>query len=178
MPVDITNYIAQLSGELEDKAFEASDALGRIGSPEVVLAMIDLLKHPNSESRFMAARTLGLVKNNAEALEPMLEAISAKENSNQTGDLLSVLEGFDISSKYVDVFKFYLFGSFKTSLVAKELLDYKEFDITPRVLKKATKHWNHYSNNVKQDNAFILKKREVEEMLSDLSIYLNNLSSG
>lgn len=174
MAVDITNYVAQLSGELADKAFEASDALGRIGSDKVVVAMIELLTNPNAESRYMAARTLGLVKNNSQALEPLIVAINAKENTNQTGDLLAVLEEFDISLHFVNIFKLYLFGSFKTSLVAKELLDFKEFDITPRVLKKATKHWNHYKNNVKQEEAFELKKEEVEEMLSELTDYINS----
>lgn len=173
MAVDITHYVAQLSGELEDNAFEASDALGRIGSPEVVEAMILLLQNPNPESRYMAARTLGLVKNNAKALVPLLKTIEDKANSSQTGDLLAVLEEFDISLHFVDIFKLYLFGSFKTSMVAKELLNFKEFDITARVLKKATKHWNHYKNNVKQDDAFDLKRHEVEEMFSDLSDYLD-----
>ncbi len=172
--VDISHYVAQLSNELDDKAFNASDSLGRIGSSNVVSAMIDLLTHSNGESRYLAARTLGLVSNNQLALEPLLTAINAKENESQKGDLLSVLEGFDISTHYVDIFKLYLFGSFKTSLVAKELLDFKEFDITPRVLKKAKKHWAHYTNNVNQDDAFALKKSEVEEMLLELSEYLED----
>ena len=58
--------------------------------------------------------------------------------------------------------------------IAEELLDYKEFDITPRVLKKATKAWNHYVNNVKHDEVFELKKEEVEGMLEDLRDYLEN----
>lgn len=170
--VDISNYIKQLSGELDDNA-QASDALGRIGSKEVVTAMIKLLKHANQESRYMAARTLGLVQNNSLALSPLLEAIKAKENTLLVGDLMTALKGFDVSEHYVDIFKLYLFGSFKASLVAKELLDYKEFNITTRVVKKANKHWSHYCNNVKQDDAFQLKKIEVEEILIDLSYFLD-----
>lgn len=170
--VDISKYVAQLSNDLTDKAYEASDALGRIGSDAVVEAMIHLLNHPNSESRFMAARTLGLVENNVKALDPLLEAIQNKENNQQAGDLMMALDEFDVSDKYVEIFKLYLFGSFKVSLLAKDLLDYKEFEITPRVLKKATKHWNHFVNNVKHDEAFILKKIEVEEILDDLKAYV------
>ncbi|MCF6360967.1 MAG: HEAT repeat domain-containing protein [Cyclobacteriaceae bacterium] len=174
MGVDISSYVVQLSGDLNDKAYEASDALGRIGSIEVVSSMINLLTNNNPESRFMAARTLGLIEDNSTALEPLLEAINNKGNSNQAGDLMMALEGFDLSNKYVEIFKLYLFGSFKVSLLAKELLDFKEFDINARVLKKAKKHWNHYCNNIKQDEAFQLKKGEVEELLDDLSRYLDN----
>ena len=174
MAVDITSYVDQLTGELGDKAYEASDSLGRIGSEAVVTAMIELLNNDNPESRHMAARTLELVQNNANALEPLLVAIQDKKNINQAGDLMMALESFDVSSKYVEIFKLYLFGSFKVSLIAKDLLDYKEFDITARVLKKATKHWNHFVNNVKQDEAFDLKKIEVEEILEDLEEYVNS----
>lgn len=168
MPVDITPMVAQLSGELTENAFKASDALGRIGTPEVLTAMTELLLHPNPESRILAARTLGLMENNQEALAPLLAAINAKENSAIAGDLLMVLEDFDVSDIYVELFRLYLFGSFKVSAIAKELLDYEEFDITPRVIRKAEKHWKHYANNVKHDEVFEIKKTEVEATLNDL----------
>lgn len=173
MAIDISSYINQLSGELNDNAYQASDALGRIGSEDVVKAMIELLQHLNSESRHMAARTLGLIENNDEALDSLLIAIQAKENRGQAGDLMMALEEFDLSSKYVEIFKIYLFGSFKMALVAKDLLDYKEFNITARVIRKAQKHWDHYSNNVKQDDVYALLKLEVEEILDDLRGYVD-----
>ena len=171
--MNISSLVEQLSGELTDKAYEASDALGRIGSEAVVKAMIELLNHPYSESRYMAARTLALVENNEDALEPLLQAIQRKENHNQAGDLLIALEEFDVSEKYVEFFKLFLFGSFKVSMVAKDLLDHKDFNITARVIRKTQKHWEHYSNNVKQDDLFILRKIEVEEMLHELKAYVN-----
>lgn len=173
MAVDITGYVAELSGELNDKAYKASDSLGRIGSEDVVRAMIELLKHPNLESRYMAARTLGIVKNNEEALDPLFEAIQHKDNTPMAGDFLVALEEFELSSKYVEVFKLYLFGSNRVSMIAKELLDFKEFDVTARVIRKAQKHWNHYSNNVKQDDVYDLRKKEVEAMLSDLKLFVD-----
>jgi hypothetical protein len=48
------------------------------------------------------------------------------------------------------------------------LLEYGEFDVTPRTLKKAQKHWKHYSFNTKQDEAFEEKKIEVEAIFEDL----------
>ncbi len=174
MAIDISSLINQLSGELTEKAYEASDSLGHIGGEEVVKGMITLLDHPNSESRYMAARTLGLIEDNAAALEPLLDAIKSKDNADIAGDMLLALEGFDISTSYVEIFKLHLFGSFKVSRIAEDLLDHKEFTITPRVLKKAQKHWNHYSNNVKQDEVYALKKVEVEERLDDLKSFIEN----
>lgn len=173
MNKNVTELVEQLSGELSDNAHEASDALGRMGTDIVVNEMINLLTHPQADSRYMAARTLGLIENNSMALAPLLEAIHKKENATIAGDLLATLEDFDVSDQYVELFKFYLFGSFKVSMTAKELLDYKEFNITSRVLRKAQKHWNHYCNNVKQDEVYELRKIEVEEVLNDLREYLN-----
>jgi len=173
MKQNISELIKQLSGEISDNTYEASDSLGHIGTEEVVVKLIELLKHQNSESRILSARTLGLIKENGTALDSLLEAISDQVNASQAGELLVALEGFDVSHKYVELFKLYLFGGFKVSMIAKELLDYKEFDITPRVLKKAMKHWNHYSNNVKQDEVYDLRKIEVEEMLNDIKEFID-----
>jgi hypothetical protein len=83
------------------------------------------------------------------------------------------MEGFDVSDHYVDIFRLYLFGSFKVSLLAKELLDYEEFEITSRTLKKAEKHWKHYQYNVKKDEHFLVREKEVEAMLDDLRAFLD-----
>ncbi|KYG72750.1 HEAT repeat domain-containing protein [Roseivirga echinicomitans] len=174
MAIEITTALKELTGELNDKSFNASNYLGSIGSEEVVNAMIALLDDPNPETRFMASRTLGLVENNSAALSWLFEAFKKKENSEILGDLIMALEGFDVSDNYVDIFKLYLFGSFKVSRIAEDLLDHKEFNITPRVLKKVQKHWLHYSNNVKQDEAFSLQKIEVEERLNDLKGFIDD----
>lgn len=174
MAIDITPFIQQLSGELDEKAYKASDSLGRIGTESVVDEMINLLNHPNPESRYLAVRTLGLIKHNEKALSPLLEAIQKEENKKMAGDFLAVLDGFDISDIYVELFRIYLFGNFRVSMLAKDLLDHEEFNISPRVLKKARKHWNHYSNNVKIDDAYELRKIEVEEMLNDLEEFIKD----
>ncbi len=173
MAIDLKPLIDQLTGELNDNAYKASDSLARIGNEEVVENMILLLSHPNPETRILAARTLGLLRDNHRALEPLLEAVANKENGLIAGDLLMALDGFDVSDCYVELFRHYLSGSFKVSAIAKELLDFKEFDITPRVIRKAEKHWNHYVNNVKKDEVFDLKRKEVEAMLNDLRDFLS-----
>ena len=120
----------------------------------------------------MAARTLGLIKNNAVALDALLETID--NNPSIAGDLMVFLDGFDLSDKFVPIFKYSLYGSFKVVSIAEELLDYKEFDITPRVLKKATKAWNHYGNNEKHDEVSEQKKEEGGDEEEDLRDYLEN----
>ena len=167
----IAQLIQELEDETNDQAYKASDALGRIGSDEVVDAMIDMLSKPGKESRIMAARTLGLVKDTDKGIKPILEAVQNEENKGIAGDLLMALEELDVSDEYVILFKLYLFGTFKVSFVAKGFLDFKEFDITNRTIRKAEKHWKHYTNNVKHDESYELKRIEVEEILGDLRNY-------
>ncbi|MCV9386496.1 HEAT repeat domain-containing protein [Reichenbachiella ulvae] len=170
--MDIKDKVAQLSGDLPEDAYVISDDLARLGGAEVLEAMKELLQHPDMESRYMAARTLSLMPEQEGVLEVLMTAINDPINKEQQGDFLSFLESLDISDQFVGVFKLYLNGSYKVSMIAKDLLDHQDFDITLRVLKKATKQWNHYSHNVKQDDVFELKKIEVEEMLEDLREFL------
>ncbi|MDH5382349.1 MAG: HEAT repeat domain-containing protein [Cyclobacteriaceae bacterium] len=172
---DLAPLLKKLSSG-DDNAFEASDNLARIGSEEVVTAMVNLLESPDLEIRFLASRTLGLIENNENGLAPLMLAIHNAENASITGDLMMALEGFDVSTIFLDLFKLYLFGSFKVSRMAKELLDFKEFEITPRLIRKAQKHWNHYSNNVKQDEAYLIRKKEVEEIFEDLNGFLEDMN--
>lgn len=173
MAINETELLLILENPSDDKVYEASDTLGAVGSNETLKSLIKLLDHNNPEVVFIASRTLGLMKENDEALVPLFEAINDKKNTSIAGDLMMALEGFDVGEQYVSIFRLYLFGTFKVSKLAKELLDYKEFNITPRVLKKASKHWNHYKNNTKHDDAFKLVEQEVNEMFSDLEEFIN-----
>lgn len=168
--MNISQLVDQLSGELDENASWASDLLAQNGSEQVVNEMIKLLDHPHDESKIMASRTLGLIEKNDTSLEPLMLAID--NNPSIASELFVSLEGFDLSSNYVPVFKYYLFGGFKVSSLARHLLDHKQFTITQRVLKKARKAWNQYEHNVKHDDAFELKKSEVEIILDNLCVEL------
>lgn len=170
--MEISALVEQLSQELDEQAIKASDLLAKDGSEEVIVELTKLLKHANDESKILAARTLGLIKDNHSALDALFESID--DNPSIAGELLVHLEHFDLSDRYVPLFKLSLFGGFKVSSVAQDFLDHKEFDITPRVIKKAKKAWNHYENNVKHDELFDLKKLEVEEILNDLQSYVDS----
>ena len=73
-----------------------------------------------------------------------------------------------MAERFVDIFRVFLFGNFKASTLAKDYLDSVEFEITPRTLRKAEKHWNHYLHNPEDEGSLILKKAEVEPMLEEL----------
>ncbi len=173
MDDEVKELVNQLKGSLSENAYKISNTLGKIGSEEVVTEMIALLEDPNLESRIIAARTLSMIENNQIALGPIIEAVKNPENKAIAGDLLMYIEEFDVSDMYVELFRLYLFGSFKVSLIARDLLDHAEFNITPRVLKKAKKHWDHFLHNTRKDENFEIKKTEVEAMLADLQSFLD-----
>ncbi len=151
-----------------EEVYQNADQLAAIGTKEVLVAMLPLLENEESAIRYLAGRTLMQMKENDGALEAIFNLLDNKGYVGSKSELLEILEGFDISSKFVPIFKQYLFGSFKVSAMAKNLLDYKEFVLTPRVLKKCEKHWQHYQNNVKQDEVFEVKKIEVNEIIIEI----------
>lgn len=164
----IDNLIEKMTADSANKAYDFSDQLARIGGEDVLKKMLELLKSDNEEVQYLASRTLGLMEDHEAALPDLIEAIFDKRNKNIQGMLAEYLDEYDCSQKFVQVFKLYLFGSVKAAAMAKEVLDYEEFDITPRVIRKAEKQWSHYTSNVKQDEAFELKKEEIESFLNEL----------
>ena len=169
MKQKIDYLIEKLKDETAENAFQFSDELAEIETPYVLNELIFLLKESRSqEVKYLVARTLSLLEENEDALIPLLEEINKKENVENSGGLTAALEGFDCSQKFVEIFKLYLFGSYKTQAMAKLILDDTEFEITARTVRKAEKHWKHYCNNTKQDEVFALKKVEIEEMLHEL----------
>ena len=170
----IDQLIAKMEDDQESEAFRYSNQLAKIGTDYVMEKMTGLLYAENPDTKYLAARTLAKTENNAAALEPLLLAINDKRNERHNGGMVEALEGFDVSSKFVEIFKLYLFGGLKVSAMAKRLLDYKEFDITPRVVRKAEKHWSHYAHNTPHDEAFELKKQEIDALLQELKTLLED----
>ncbi len=168
MEANINLLFEKMCDKQDEEAFLHADKLAKIGGEEVKSKLIDILKGEDKEDAYLAARALSLMDDNQDALEPMLEVIHDHANSQHNGLFVQALEGFDLSEKFVDIFRIYLFGNFKASLLAKQYLDYTEFDITPRVIRKAEKHWKHFQNNSRQDDSFDLKNMEVESILTDL----------
>lgn len=168
MEHNIDILVQRMIDKDEKEAFKYAEQLGKIGTEEVLEKMLFILKSHDTENVYLASRVLGKIENNERALGPLLEVIHDKNNIQTNGGLVESLESFDLREKLVDIFRIYLFGNYKASILAKEYLDYTEFDISPRIIKKAEKHWNHYKNNIKQDEAFEIKKREADSIFKDL----------
>jgi HEAT repeat protein len=152
----------------EKESYKYAEQLARIGSEEVMDKVLRILRGTDLDNAYLAAKVLGKMENRQMGLDPLLEVILDKENMAHNGALVEALEAFDLRHKFVEIFRLYLFGSFKASTLAKYYLDFTEFDITPRVIKKAEKHWNHYQNNVKHDDEFEIKKKEALTILGEL----------
>lgn len=169
MKYTVEQLIARMCDPQEKEAYLYADKLSKIGNQEVIDNLISILKAENYESALLAARSLGNIENNNEALEHLFEVIHRNENKLQNGAFVQTLDGYDLSERFVDLFRLYLFGNFKTSALAKEFLDTVEFELTPRVLKKMEKHWSHFKNNFDQNSdEFEIKKSEVEEMIEEI----------
>ena len=164
----IDELIEKMCAEGENKAFEYSDQLTRIGGDYVIQKMTELLSSPNLEISYLAAKTLSGVKGNSVALASLFEIIHAKGNEHTNGGFVEALSGFDLSDEFVNIFKLFLSPNFKVESMASVMLDYTEFNITPRTIRKAEKHWNHFEHNTPHDELYDLKKSEVDELLGDL----------
>ncbi|WP_226389323.1 HEAT repeat domain-containing protein [Penaeicola halotolerans] len=179
----IESLFAKMMDKEEQEAFIYADELSAIGTPEILERLKAILISDDYENAYLAARAISNIKDNQSALPILLDLIHDPKNKLKNGGFVAALEGFDLSAHFVDIFRIYLFGNFKSSALAKEYLDYVEFDITPRTIRKAQKHWKHFTNNSNQDLDFEEKKAEVEAIFADLqglfdANELNNEAAG
>lgn len=168
MQEEIQKVLNRMCDPKEDEAYHFADKLGAMADEETKNHLITLVKGDNWEIAYLACRALSKTQWNEESLDAVFEAIFDKKNKSVQGAFTQILEEFDLSERFVDIFRVYLFGNFKASTLAKDYLDSVEFDITPRTIRKAEKHWNHYLHNPEDEGSLALKKSEVEPMLAEL----------
>jgi hypothetical protein len=168
MQEDIQKLFERMCDPNESEAYYFADKLGSRADEDAKDKLIDLVKGDSWEVAYLSCRALSKTKYQEEALDVIFETIFDKKNKSVQGAFVQILEEFDLSKRFVDVFKVYLFGNFKASTLAKDYLDSVEFDITPRTLRKAEKHWNHYLHNPEDEGSVEIKKSEVEPMFSEM----------
>lgn len=175
MTQTIQDLIQKMCDKNDAEAYRHADKLAAIGTEEVMQALLEVLKSEDLDDAYLATRALSKMDNNQGALVFLFDVIHDKKNQSRNGGFVQMLEGFDLSESFVDLLRIYLFGNFKASQLAKDYLDTIEFEITPRVLKKAEKHWKHYINNVNPNSEeFEIKKAEVEQILFEIKELLND----
>ena len=168
MDEEIQGLIKRMSDPNEKEAFYFADKLGTKLDENSLAEVIKLVKGDNWEIAYLACRALSKSSFNEQSLDVIFEAIYDKKNRTHQGAFVQILEGFDLSLRFVDIFRVYLFGNFKAQTLAKMYLDEVEFDMTPRTLRKVEKHWNHYLHNPEDEGSLELKKQEVEPILDEL----------
>ncbi len=168
MDEEIQGLIKRISDPNEKEAFYFADKLGTKLDENSLAEVSKLVKGDNWEIAYLACRALSKSSFNEQSLDVIFEAIYDKKNRTHQGAFVQILEGFDLSLRFVDIFRVYLFGNFKAQTLAKMYLDEVEFDMTPRTLRKVEKHWNHYLHNPEDEGSLELKKQEVEPILDEL----------
>jgi hypothetical protein len=169
MQEEIERLLAKMCDSEEKEAYFFADKLGKLIDDAGKERLIELVKGEKWELGYLAARALSHSTYKDESLDAIFETIGNKIHRSHQGAFVQVLELFDLSDRFVDIFKVYLFGNFKASTLAKDYLDEVEFDITPRTIRKAEKHWNHYLHNPEDEGSVAVKKMEIEPMLQEMN---------
>jgi len=168
MQEKIQSLFNKITDPNESDAYHFADKLGSIADEDAKNKLIELVSAEDWEVAYLACRALSKTEWNEEALDAIFEKIHDRKNRAFQGAFVQILEEFDLSNRFVDIFRVYLFGNFKASTLAKDYLDGIEFEISPRTIKKAEKHWNHYLHNPEDEGSLEIKKSEVEPMLKEM----------
>ncbi len=168
MQEEIQKLFDKMCDPKEAESYRFADKLGTVADEEAKDKLIELVRGDSWEVAYLACRALSKTSYQEEALDAIFETIFDKRHKSVQGAFVQILEEFDLGNSFVDIFRVYLFGNFKASTLAKDYLDEVEFEITPRTIRKAEKHWNHYLHNPEDEGSLLLKKSEVEPMLKEM----------
>lgn len=168
MDQDLEFLFSKITDPNESEAYVFADKLGLKANEEAKDKLLELVKGENWEIAYLACRALSKTIWQEEALDAIFDVIFDRKNKNLQGAFVQILEEYDLSLRFVDIFRVYLFGNFKASTLAKDYLDQVEFEITPRTIRKAEKHWNHYLHNPEDEGSMEIKKAEIEPMLLEM----------
>ena len=168
MDQDLERLFEKMCDPNESDAYVFADKLGLKADEVAKNRLIELVKGDDWEIAYLSCRALSKTPWQEESLDVIFETIFDRKNKDRQGAFVQILEEFDLSHRFVDVFRVYLFGNFKASTLAKDYLDQVEFDITPRTIRKAEKHWNHYLHNPEEPDSLTIKKAEVEPILLEM----------
>lgn len=160
--------IAKMLDKSEENALIYSNKLALTNDSEVQNRLLEMLYDKDDENMYLAARTLSHMPGKSSILDDFLSACHDKKNQHRNGALVDLLENFDVSDKFVDIFRLFLNGNFKVSMLAKQMLDYATFDISPRTIRKAEKHLEHFLNNIDSNDSTTIKASEAAEILQEL----------
>jgi len=152
----------------EKEAYRFADQLGEILTEESAQAMIDLIKGDDWEKGYLASRAMSQSNYSQAGLNATIDAIFDKKNKSIQGAFTQILERYELEDSFVDILRIYLFGNFKASQLAETYLNEVEFDISPRTIRKAEKHWKHYLHNPEDEGSVEIKKRFVEPILQEI----------
>lgn len=173
MEEKIQKLFDQMCDPSEKEAYFFADKIGKVADEEIKNKLLLLVGGDKWETAYLASRALSVSSFNQEGIDAVLEAIHDKKNKGQQGAFVQILGEFDLSDRFIDVFKIYLFGNFKSSTLAKSYLDEVVFDISPRTLRKAEKHWSHYLHNPEDEDSERVKKKEVELIFQEMKELLS-----
>lgn len=161
-------YLDKMLDPNEKEAYYFADKLGEKGDENSRNALLELIAGDNWEHAYLASRAVANSKYQEAGLDETLKAVFDKRHKGVQGAFTQVLELYNLEFKFVDIFKIYLFGNFKASQLAEGYLNEVEFDISPRTIRKAEKHWKHYLHNPEDEGSLQIKRDYVEPMLLEM----------
>ncbi len=164
----LTALYEKMTDPKEGEAFKYADLLGQNADEETRDVLVALIEGDDWEKGYLASRALAKSNFHDIGLESTIKAVFDKNNKNVQGAFTQVLEHYNLELKFVDLLRIYLFGNFKASQLAETYLNEVEFDLAPRTLRKAEKHWKHYQHNPEDEGSMEIKRRFVEPMLQEI----------
>lgn len=171
---EIANLKQVVFSEDWSKALKAFDRLEEIGGEEVFQFFLSLLELSVSGMRNSAALKLRAIAD-SRAVEPLLLAITKKENLNYNGTLVYALQTLDCSRKLKELFEILFYQGYEAKMGAMGVLNEQIFEFDSEELLEIKAMWEDCKLHPEKCPSFHFEDTEeiIEDYVEGFMAYLN-----
>lgn len=170
------NEVDKLKQDLLSKESEkilyAAKRLSDLGIDAGIEFLIPLLERKEPEIRNKAALALADLKD-SRAVEPLLSAISKKDNYHFNGTLVHALSFLNCEKNLMNLFEILFYQEYEPRIGVVKILEAQEFEFSEKDLYAIQAKWNFIKNHPEKCPEFEKVKDDIENIIEGFLIYLN-----
>jgi hypothetical protein len=173
MGVDLTALKKEFVSSDWTIAEPALDKLVSIGGDEVLEFLVSFLAGTDVLLRDRASIALHDLED-SRAIEPLMQAISKKENENYRGTMIYALDTLDCSHLLVQMFDLLFYGNAEVKMGAMSVLDGQIFEFDSDDLYAIKAKWDDVQQHPEQCPEYAEHKEDIQHSVDGYLAYLED----
>ena len=171
--MDLTTLKAEFLSSDWAIAEPALDKLVSIGGDEVLEFFVSFLSGTDVLLRNRASIALHDLED-SRAVEPLMQAITKKDNENYQGTMVYALDTLNCSHLLVEMFDLLFYGNAEVKMGAISILDKQIFEFNLDDLHAIKTKWDEVQQHPEQCPEYVEHKEDIQHTVDGFLAYLED----